>query len=646
MPDEILRFIGEVSIQAAAAGDGQKRPTFRLVAYDGQPMRVSGFNSVIVDLKGADVSGTIPLLESHGEALDNIIGQGIARIEANQIVVSGTLTDATPSGAKAIALSRSGISLQASIGFAPEKREHLRGGDTVRMNGSSFTAPPDGMTIIRSGRLREVSLVSVGASAGTKVQIAAKAVLQKGNQNMENDNEFVMTPEKTAILEANFHSATCDPELEQRRLQLIECWAPRLGASASVELQAKAADLRARAVGGEISLDQLRLGGLEIIRAQRPKAPTIHAGGIDTNSDVIEAAFCRSAGLQDLDKQFRPEVLEAADRMRGFGLGELILRCAAEAGYSGRTRIGAGNINEVMRAAFSTHTLSTLLTTMGNKILLDGFTSIPQSWREVAQVRPVSDFKEVTAYRLTTALEYEEVGPAGEIKHGTAGQESYELQAKTYAKMLALTRQDIINDDLGAFNDLRNRFGIGAAIALNKVFWKAWLEAYDGAAFWTAARGNLVTSATLAEAGLNKAVAAFRKLSGPDGNMMSLTPKFLLVPPDLESTALKLYSSQEVRDTTASTKTLTANIFWNRFKPLIAPELSNAAFPGYSATTWFLLADPKILASAIVCFLNGQESPTIESADSDFNTLGIQFRGYHDFGVSMSEWQASVAAEA
>jgi hypothetical protein len=59
-----------------------------------------------------------------------------------------------------------------------------------------------------------------------------------------------------------------------------------------------------------------------------------------------------------------------------------------------------------------------------------------------------------------------------------------------------------------------------------------------------------------------------------------------------------------------------------------------------------LLANPAVLASAIMCFLNGQESPTIESADADFSTLGVEFRGYHDFGASMSEYRASVAAEA
>ena len=38
-----------------------------------------------------------------------------------------------------------------------------------------------------------------------------------------------------------------------------------------------------------------------------------------------------------------------------------------------------------------------------------------------------------------------------------------------------------------------------------------------------------------------------------------------------------------------------------------------------------------------VAFLNGQESPTIETADADSNVLGVQMRGYHDFGVALQD---------
>ena len=38
-----------------------------------------------------------------------------------------------------------------------------------------------------------------------------------------------------------------------------------------------------------------------------------------------------------------------------------------------------------------------------------------------------------------------------------------------------------------------------------------------------------------------------------------------------------------------------------------------------------------------MAFLNGQESPTIETAEADFNQLGIKMRGYHDFGCALQD---------
>ena len=70
--------------------------------------------------------------------------------------------------------------------------------------------------------------------------------------------------------------------------------------------------------------------------------------------------------------------------------------------------------------------------------------------------------------------------------------------------------------------------------------------------------------------------------------------------------------------------------------------LDNPTIPGGSDKAWFLLADPADLPAIEVVFLGGQEAPTIETADADFATLGIQLRGYHDFGVAKQDPRAAV----
>ncbi|OHB82969.1 MAG: hypothetical protein A2V98_07455 [Planctomycetes bacterium RBG_16_64_12] len=73
--------------------------------------------------------------------------------------------------------------------------------------------------------------------------------------------------------------------------------------------------------------------------------------------------------------------------------------------------------------------------------------------------------------------------------------------------------------------------------------------------------------------------------------------------------------------------------------------LSNSQYTGYSSKAWYLLSDPNDLPVIEVAFLNGQESPTIETADADFNVLGIKLRGYHDLGCALQDPRAGIRAK-
>ena len=121
-----------------------------------------------------------------------------------------------------------------------------------------------------------------------------------------------------------------------------------------------------------------------------------------------------------------------------------------------------------------------------------------------------------------------------------------------------------------------------------------------------------------------------------------MQPATLLVPNALKATAEELMMSGEVSDTTASKKAGTTNIHRGKAKVAASSYLSNAAITGNSALAWYLLANPADLAVIEVCFLNGMQNPTVETAQADFETLGIQMRGYYDFGVSKQETRAGV----
>jgi hypothetical protein len=271
---------------------------------------------------------------------------------------------------------------------------------------------------------------------------------------------------------------------------------------------------------------------------------------------------------------------------------------------------------------------------------------IEQTWRQVADVTETNDFKPFHSYRLGASAEFEPVANGGELKHGSLNETHYQNQVHTEGKMYAITRQDVINDDLGALTRMPMILGQGAGQAINRTFWKEFL---DNAAFFTEAAGNLVTSAPLGVDGLAKPVEAYRKLKDESGNLLGTGPKVLLVPPALEVLAMSLFKDANVIATGAgSTRKVetSGNPWTGKFNPVVSAFLSEDTFTGSSAEDYYLLGDPRFRAVIQIAFLFGRQVPYIEFAQASFNTLGWQYRAYLDWGVAKMDPKGGVKAQA
>jgi hypothetical protein len=386
--------------------------------------------------------------------------------------------------------------------------------------------------------------------------------------------------------------------------------------------------------------DRVQAELLDGLRASRPAAPAVHvAAKVDSNDPkVVTAALCMAGGLPNVEEHFDERTLEAAHgKSRGIGLQEVLVEAAKANGYDGSVRLKTDStIREVIRAAFATHNIANVLAATYNKFLLNGFTAVEATWSAISAVRSVSDFKTVTGIRVNGGFEFEEVAGDGELKSADASDETRTIKAKTYGRISSLTRQDIINDDLGALSVLPTRLGRGAAIKLNKVFWAEFLlnnSTYYQAA--TPGSGN-----NLAIGSLEAAYTAYGQLNDPDGNPLGVTPGLLLVPKGLAIVARKLNASANMLVSSlgsTSSKVLEPqeNVMRGLLDPVESSYLATAATA--SQSTWWLVANPSDLPAMEVAFLNGVRVPTVEQAEADFNVLGVQMRGYFDFGVAKAE---------
>lgn len=652
--DLVASFEVEPEIQAKE-GEAAKPRRFNMEVYNGGAMRLSGwYNPVVIDMSGLDVSKQEkPIYYNHNSySIENLIGQTESiKKSGNKLSASGIITGTSDVVNQIISHSKAGFKWQASIGARAEKVEYIPEGKSVSCNGQTFNGP---INVALKSSIGEISFVALGADENTSAQIAAsnnyfdKESTMSEEVKKDGQAETIVAksePAKTVVAEvkASAPAETPDPVKEIRAAAAAEM--KRIADIGKVA--GSNTEICAKAVAEGWTPEKAEL---EVLRASRPAGNIgIHVSTKETTPDILEAAAVMSGGISadETAKSYGAKTVEAAQKQfrHGIGLQRLLLEAAWANGYNGRSFMDDPTM--ALRAAFSTVSIATALSNVANKYLLNGWTAVEQSWRSIAAIRPVKDFKQITSFRLTSDMEYDEVGPDGELKHAQLADEHLHNQAKTYGKILSITRKDIINDDLGCLTAVPKMLGRGAGLKFNNVFWTTFLA---NTSIFPTNNSNLNyyanAAANLCFEALQVVEQMFLDQKDTNSKPLGLAPKILLVPTALKRTAMSLMMSDYLNELTASTKKQPArNTFQNSFEVVTSTYLGNSSYSGYSATAWYLLADPAELAVIEACFLNGREEPIIEQAQADFDNLGVSFRGYHDFGVALQEYRAGVMSK-
>lgn len=672
---------------SAAEGEGEnKLRRFSGTAYTGVKARVGGWAyPVVVDLSGMTVtSKSRPILRDHD--VSRVVGHTEkVEVTPRMVRVEGVISGANAHAAEVIASSENKFPWQMSIGPVVDKVVFVEDGETVSVNGRKLTGP---LYVIRQSRLSEISFVALGADDNTSASVAASAAGDStiGVLTMKFADYLkdLGVEDNAALGEKALAKLKLQWELEhgekpeKKESSVKTAGKLRLEAEAAAASRKEENDNRISEVAANFIKDNpsnvtaiLKLAEdamersdspekfeLELHRANFPKTGgksgrRVAAG---VTNRVIEAALCVAGGLKDVEKKFTDQELQLAhDEFKtGIGLKQIMLMAAKDNGYNSssldvnlevqRYAFGMSGQHHAHFNAFSTISLPGILSNSANKFVFEGWNAVDSAWRMITAIRPVRDFKEITSYSLTGDLEYTQVGPGGELKHGTLGETTYTNKADSYGKMLAITRQDIINDDLSALSTVPRRLGRGAALKVNDVFWTQFL---NNSSFFHTDNSNVSTGNGSAlgaadGAAINAAEVIFMKQTDPDGKPLGIMPRVMLVPPTLKNTAARWMGGQLIVTGASSTTLPNVNVYQGRYTVVSSPYMENTSYTGNSNAAWYLLADPGDMAVIETCFLNGKEQPTVESADADFNVLGIQMRGYHDFGVRKQEPRAGV----
>ena len=648
---EITLGQNPVEIRAAAEGDGadveKGLPKFSMQLYSGGTFRQWwSSRPLVLDLAGMELpTAPIPATGDHNYWAESTVGHiDRAVVERNRLVASGVFSGVSELRDAIVQAGRNGFPWQASMGADVRSVEEVGEGVKVTVNGQSFTGP---IYVIRQSRLREGAFTQLGADSNTSATIAAIAASHSEEELMDPVSDTGTAPGTVAASNAAPAPApqpevkangTPDPTMvlanERKRV---------------ADIMAAAADypeISAKAVAEGWDINQTNTAIVAAVRAGREKvAPfAINQGRSSVRPTVaaLASAVCLANGSpeQNVIRQFGQQAVEAADaNYRRIGLRELVRVCAQMDGIQLGSTFGDGT--DFVRAAASSISLPNVLESAAKRTLLDFYRINEVVAMQLCAKRPVSDFKSVGRVQLLSNGKWEKVDKDGKLKHGRLGENSFSAQADTRGEIVTLTRQDIINDDLGAFLQLFQGMGMAAMHTIDSAF----VELLLSTSIIDAGNGNLISGGTTVFSLTSLATLheKFRKMkAGPGGTKeataVNVLPRKLLVPPELEIAAAQMLGSQMLITGANSTQGA-SNPFAGRYSLHSHPLLSDSAVSGYSTTAFFLFSDPAQVGAFELSLLNGIETPTLMRSPTPAGELGISFVGYMDFGVSAQDYR-------
>ena len=256
-------------------------------------------------------------------------------------------------------------------------------------------------------------------------------------------------------------------------------------------------------------------------------------------------------------------------------------------------------------------------------------------WKSYIKVGSVPDFNTVRREKLHGIdNELAIVAEKGEYLASTPTNCRYTYNVNKYGRQFDISWEAIVNDSLGAFNDIPRRFAQAALRTENRFVTGMYAAATgDGNASLYGADitdcGQDVTNLgvlPLTIANLETTMELMQAQTDPNGEPISVRAKHLVVGPALEFTARAILTSALKQWTEVgagggipvpSTNVIPQMGLQLHIDPYI-PIIDTT----HGTTSWYLFADPMDGAAVEVGYLRGYEAPEVVMKSSDKVSVG------------------------
>ncbi|MBB4952756.1 Skp family chaperone for outer membrane proteins [Agrobacterium vitis] len=378
------------------------------------------------------------------------------------------------------------------------------------------------------------------------------------------------------------------------------------------------------AIRSGASLDVFRARAFDYMVSQVSQTRTTPARILQDERDVARNAQIEAMAYRIGAPLPQAGPSAAARQHMGNGLIRLAMSCTDERNYPETARAREELFD---RAAHTTSDFPIIMEGSINRTLEARYRLVTPTYRTIARQRNFRDFRPHTTIKTGDFPMLEKIKESGEIKYGTLVEGKETLSVASYAVAIALSRQLMINDDLGALQEMLDDYGSTVALFEEVTFYSEAFNGklHDGLPVFHADHNNLGVAAAITVDSVGLGRAAMGKQKTLSGNpMMANAPSFLVTGPDKQLEAEKLVSS--ITPATVDS----VNIFSGRLTPFSSSQIE--------AMAWHLFADPAIGSNYRWGYLEGYEAPRVRM-ENPFGRQGMAMSVEHDFGCGAVDYR-------
>lgn len=300
--------------------------------------------------------------------------------------------------------------------------------------------------------------------------------------------------------------------------------------------------------------------------------------------------------------------------------------------------VGAAFVPHMAGGLHSTSDFGSILADVANKSMLRAYQEAQENFEQFTKRGTLTDFKPVKRVGVGLFPGLDEVGEGAEFQYGTMGDFAESIVLATYGKLFSISRQAVINDDLGAFSEVPARMGRASKRTVAALVYGILNNnpsMSDGTALFHADHANLAGSAgapseATIDAGLTAMASQKPRGTTDEDASLNIQPRFLLAPYKHRSAVLAALMSEKTPDTTGNKSSQRYNTVYQAAEPIFDNRITG--------DKWFLAADPMAFDTIEVAYLDGVDEPFIEQQDG-WSVDGTEFKVRLDAAAAPSAWE-------